>query len=120
MMPRFCLDPRCGVIVTRGYCREHARRNEQQRGSSNARGYTWQWSKRAKLFLSDYPLCGMRPMPLAPVMSQCQADGIKTPADVVDHVIPHRGDPGLFDAVSNWQSLCFSCHARKSQTERGE
>jgi len=111
------------VIVQRGYCQEHERQKErQQRASSNARGYTWQWSKPGGLrdrFLDQYPICGMRPGGQTPVLSQCFVDGIRTPADVVDHVVPHRGDPRLFDdADGNWQSLCRSCHARKSQTER--
>jgi len=119
---RYCLAPNCGVKVPKGYCHEHARRKEQQRGSSNARGYDWNWCKpggKRERFLAQFPLCGMRPDGLAPVMSQCQADGIRTPATVVDHVVPHRGDPRLFDDVGNWQALCISCHARKSQTERG-
>jgi len=115
---RFCLQPGCGGKVVHGYCQLHTRQKEQQRGSSNARGYTWSWGKRARLFLQQYPLCGMRPGNVAPVMSRCQVDGVRTPATVVDHVVPHRRDPVLFHDVGNWQALCVSCHARKSQTER--
>lgn len=39
-------------------------------------------------------------------------------AIVVDHVRPHRGDMVLFWDVANWQSLCLSCHNRKSALER--
>jgi len=35
-------------------------------------------------------------------------------ATLVDHIIPHRGSKALFWAKSNWQALCFDCHARKS------
>jgi 5-methylcytosine-specific restriction protein A len=119
---RFCLQPGCPAKVQRGYCQAHTRRKEQQRGNSNARGYTWQWSKpggTAKRFLDRFPICGMRPGGQAPVMSQCHVDGLRTPATEVDHVIPHRGDPALFDDLDgNGQALCRSCHARKSQTER--
>ena len=115
---RYCLTPGCALKVERGHCVNHARQQDQQRGNSNARGYTWQWGKRAKAFLETYPLCGMRPGDQAPVMSRCAADGIRTPATVVDHVVPHRGDQRLFQDVGNWQSLCIRCHARKSQTER--
>jgi len=31
-------------------------------------------------------------------------------ATVVDHIIPHRGDLGLFWDEENWQSLCGTCH----------
>jgi len=33
-----------------------------------------------------------------------------TPATVVDHIIPHRGDKKLFWDQSNWQPLCKHCH----------
>jgi 5-methylcytosine-specific restriction protein A len=48
-------------------------------------------------------------------MSACWEQNRATPADLVDHVVPHRGDPSLFwDELNNWQSLCSSCHARKT------
>jgi 5-methylcytosine-specific restriction protein A len=113
---RYCLQPGCGVTVPRGYCPAHARRLEQQRGSSNARGHTLQWGKRAKRFLDQFPVCGMWPGGLAPVMSQCHVDGIVTPATQVDHVVPHQGNPVLFDDLEgNCQALCASCHVRKTR-----
>ena len=36
---------------------------------------------------------------------------------VVDHIIPHRGDQKLFWDQNNWQSLCKSCHDKKTLTE---
>jgi 5-methylcytosine-specific restriction enzyme A len=40
-----------------------------------------------------------------------------TPATVVDHVIPHNGDPGGFWG-GTLQSLCAPCHDdRKKQIE---
>jgi len=57
----------------------------------------------------------MRPGGLAPVMSQCYDDNRATPAALVDHVVPHQGNPVLFwDEINNWQSLCPSCHSRKT------
>jgi 5-methylcytosine-specific restriction endonuclease McrA len=32
------------------------------------------------------------------------------PVAVVDHIIPHRGDPILFWDINNWASLCLNCH----------
>lgn len=42
-----------------------------------------------------------------------------TPARVVDHITPHRGDVALFWDESNWQALCdfttpFNCHGQKT------
>jgi 5-methylcytosine-specific restriction endonuclease McrA len=33
----------------------------------------------------------------------------------VDHIVPHRGNRGLFWARSNWQSLCATCHNSTKQ-----
>ena len=49
-------------------------------------------------------------------MSRCHEEGIVTPAVQVDHVVPHKGNPQLFDDWrGNWQALCRACGARKSQ-----
>ncbi len=43
-----------------------------------------------------------------------------TPATVVDHITPHRGDQALFWDYDNWQSLCKQCHdADKQREENG-
>ena len=50
----------------------------------------------------------------------CQAEGRVTPAQVTDHIKPHKGDEALFWDVSNWQSLCKQHHDRhKQRIERG-
>ena len=113
---RYCLHRGCPEIVRRGYCAAHAREYEQARGSQRARGYTRRWEHAAARFKMKHPLCGMRPDGLRPVMSRCYEQGIVTPATEIDHVIPHRGDQTLFwDELHNWQSLCASCHMRKTR-----
>ncbi len=52
-----------------------------------------------------------------PLCVRCKAQGRFTAATVVDHIIPHRGDPHLMWDESNWQALCKSCHDRKTWTE---
>jgi 5-methylcytosine-specific restriction protein A len=47
-----------------------------------------------------------------PICNQCQRE----PAAVLDHIVPHRGDRNLFWNQSNWQSLCKSCHDRKTRS----
>ena len=37
-----------------------------------------------------------------------------TPATVVDHIVPHRGDKKLFWDQSNWQPLCKEHHDKKT------
>lgn len=40
-------------------------------------------------------------------------------ATVLDHIVPHKGDYGLFWDKGNWQPLCATCHNRKTATEDG-
>lgn len=114
--PRPCKQPGCRALTTAGaYCEAHgkARRKqaEVERGSSNSRGYGYRWQKASKAYLKAHPLCQC---------PDCQ-EGAKriTPAVVVDHIIPHRGDMNLFWDRGNWQSMAKTCHDRKTAKEDG-
>jgi len=65
----------------------------------------WGWRKRSRIELAMSPLCVM-----------WQAHGQLTPAQVTDHVIPHRGDPALFWRGKT-QQLCWSCHSALKQSQ---
>lgn len=78
-------------------------RRDTNRANANARGYNYQWHRASKRFLYLNPLC-----------SHCKLIEKLTPASVVDHIIPHRGDRVLFWNVANWQALCETCHNRKT------
>lgn len=58
-----------------------------------------QWLKGRAWHLRQNPLCVF-----------CAEAGRAEPATVVDHIIPHKGDVGLFFDTKNWQSLCAPCH----------
>lgn len=77
-----------------------------QRESSAKRGYGSRWQKARVTWLREHPLC---------------ADHLKrgqcVPAEVVDHIVPHRGDTKLFWDKDNWQSLCETCHDSHKQAE---
>jgi 5-methylcytosine-specific restriction endonuclease McrA len=45
----------------------------------------------------------------------CDKEGTFTLASVVDHIIPHRGNAGLFWSRDNWQSLCTMHHSKVKQ-----
>ena len=64
------------------------------------------WQKLRKVILRNSPLC-----------VYCQKKGILTPAEVVDHIKPHRGDRELFFDANNLQSLCKKCHDSDKQKE---
>lgn len=81
------------------------------KGKTAERGYGWRWQKARATFLAkpENVLCRM-----------CTEAGRVTAATVVDHIIPHRGDQGLFWDTSNWQPLCQQHHdSAKQAEERG-
>lgn len=74
--------------------------------SSTQRGYGYKWQQARSGYLKLHPLC-----------VYCKQIGRVSPATVVDHKIPHRGDMTLFWDKDNWQSLCDTCHSSIKQQE---
>jgi len=67
------------------------------------------WADLRLSVLRAQPLCAM-----------CATRDRVTPAEIVDHVTPHRGDAALFWDAGNLQSLCKRCHdSDKQVAERG-
>jgi hypothetical protein len=65
------------------------------------------WHDLRAVQLSDEPLC-----------RHCKALGIIALATDVDHIVPIAEGGEQLDQ-SNLQSLCHSCHARKTRAENG-
>ncbi len=79
-----------------------------RRQTAHRRGYDHRWRLARESFLKAHPLC-----------VYCAQLGRVTPATVVDHVVPHRGDRALFWDRDNWQGLCAPCHdSVKAREER--
>ena len=116
MINRLCLHPGCPGRTSHGaYCDRHrGSRERMQRGNFRERGYRAGWDQAAAAFKREFPMCGQRPGGEKPVGSRCFDEGKATPAYAVDHIRPHRGDAALFWDRANLQSLCRSCHARKT------
>ena len=108
-----CSSPGCGELVDVGntYCRKHRKKyfekDRQKRGTASSRGYSSRWRRVSRLYLKKNPLC-----------AQCLTEGRVVPAEVVDHIVPHRGDYKLFWDSSNWQGLCTLHHNRKIGKEK--
>ena len=102
---RPCRYPGCPNLCESGtYCPEHSAESpDRLRGSATERGYDAKWRRARKRFLQRHPLC-----------ANCLSQGVLTPATVVDHIVPHRGDHRLFWDEQNWQPLCKVCHDRKT------
>ncbi|WP_438445895.1 HNH endonuclease [Gorillibacterium sp. sgz5001074] len=109
---RPCNKHGCNTLTRSRYCdshqKEHHLQYDRNRGSSSERGYGSRWRKYREDFLKKHPLC-----------KTCKDSGVLSTADVVDHIIPHRGDQDLFWNPENHQGLCFICHSRKTAKEDG-
>ena len=84
---------------------ERNRAYDDTRKNASQRGYDAEWRKIRMAFLKQNPLCVM-----------CMEEGKTTPATVVDHIIPHRGDKRLFYDVENYQALCKRHHDLKTRS----
>lgn len=82
------------------------RGNEDTRPSSAARGYDHRWREFASLYRLRHPVC-----------ERCNQCGVTTPAQCVDHIVPHGGNRAAMYDVSNLQSLCYYCHNTKTGIE---
>lgn len=93
-----------------GYCAHHYQisreRFERSRGTAVERGYGRRWQKARVAYLAHHPYC-----------VECERSGVSTPATVVDHITPHRGDWTLFWDAANWQPLCKRHHDAKTRRE---
>ncbi len=103
-----CKHPGCPKLVPYGtnYCADHAPAHAHDNKTTAEKGYGKRWQRERAVFLREHPLC-----------VRCLKEGRATPATVVDHITPHRGDPILFWDRGNWQALCKSCHDTKTMTE---
>lgn len=114
-----CGRPRCPNLVRSGNCLAHggedSRRIRQaasnrRHGSASSQGYGAEWRRQSKQFLLEHPLC------------ECEEHKGKEDApaaNMVEHVIPHRGDPVLFWDQGNWQARTRSCGSRKTASRDG-
>lgn len=69
---------------------------------------TRKWKRLRKSQLMKQPLC-----------EQCFKLDMIVSATVVDHKRAHLGDLEMFYDTENLQSLCVSCHNRKTATQDG-
>lgn len=79
---------------------------KRKRATASQRGYGARWRRVRAEHLKSESLC-----------RACKARSLYVPADVVDHVIPHRGDMKLFWDPDNLQSLCAHCHNSEKQRQ---
>ena len=107
---RMCKAPGCMKLTAEGWCPEHKPKHVRKESASWHYLYTdprYGWKHRREAQLAREPFC-----------RECSKRGYRVRATDVDHVIPHRGDVTLF-CKGELQSLCHSCHSRKTMQENG-
>lgn len=110
--PRLCAFTGCNRPTDTAYCVDHKRpaisnwqENEKLKGNRHERGYGTKWDKlRKKILRRDNFLC-----------QPCYNNNKLTPAEQVDHVVPKAR--GGTDEHSNLQSICLTCHNKKTAKE---
>lgn len=107
---RYCVTPGCPNRVTRGRCQACARprRLEQRRFQTGQTAYnSARWIRERDAFIADHPFC----------VNAGKDVRCTLVTEVVDHIVPHRGDEALFWDPQNRQPMCRVCHARKTADE---
>lgn len=104
---RPCRHPGCGVLVSGGYCAAHQPTKEDRR---SAEAQAWRWMYRTE----DWKLLRGDQLLLEPFCRECARRGVRRYATDVDHIRDHKGDWALFTDPGNLESLCHSCHSRKT------
>lgn len=106
-LPTPCAAPLCPALTTARYCERHEYLGKDTRPSSSDRGYDAEWKKLRDAKLAADPYCE-------------DPEGRheeKVRGRTVDHIVPLPEGPRL--EWSNLQTLCLSCHARKTARENG-
>ena len=108
---RPCRFPGCGALTREGWCPRHKPKEKPRSPESAA----WRRWYSLKVWTED-----LRPGQLLrePSCRECARRGVRTRATDVDHIRDHKGDWALFTDPSNLQSLCHSCHAKKTMREQ--
>lgn len=109
--PKACRVRGCRSTTTdpSGYCEQHKGegwKSYKPGQSRHQRGYGTKWEGiRERILKRDKGLC-----------QDHLKQGVAKSASCVDHITPKAH--GGTDADSNLQSLCWSCHARKTARDR--
>lgn len=111
---RPCSRPGCPELVKAGYCATHKQAQEEQRGNSAERGYTWKWRKARLQFIREEFAKGNVLCP------DCKRPFFSSSDIEVHHIKRHGSgkNQDLFWDRSLWLCICPQCHA--ARTARGE
>lgn len=106
-----CRFPGCPELTDETFCEKHKKDdnriyNQYKRDELSRTFYkTQQWQKIRKIKLQQSPFC-----------EECKKNGTIVVGKIVDHIIPIKQGGAPYD-LNNLQTLCWSCHSRKSIQE---
>ena len=108
---RPCKHPGCAELTRDGWCRKH---KPKHRRRTSAEYHGWY---QLPIWTDD-----LRPAQLLrePFCRECAQRGMRTWATDVDHIVDHKGVWARFIDRENLESLCHSCHSRKTMREQWE
>jgi 5-methylcytosine-specific restriction protein A len=106
-----CYEPGCALVALPGKprCPAHQRAYYRQDNASRDPALTafynsTEWKGFRAAYRAEHPWC-----------QTCEREGRETLAQQVDHLIPVRQRPDLALDEGNVQSLCASCHSRRTR-----
>ncbi len=105
---KLCTYPGCNTLVDGSESRCAVHKTEHNKYKKNKNEWaTWysttRWRKARQQYLALHPLC-----------VECLKDNRLITAEVVDHIVDHKGNHELFWDMNNWQALCIRHHNSKT------
>ena len=110
--PHPCRHSGCPLLVPSGetYCAVHAPSHRDDYARKNPEHFRLynnkRWRSYRRFFLSGHPLC----------VNYTECHNV---ASVVDHIVDHDGDWGLFWEPNNHRPMCAACHNTKTAKTKG-
>lgn len=106
-----CRYAGCPELINESYCEEHKKLITKQYNQY------WRDKKSQKFYQSqEWKTLRKKKLRINPLCEECYRNGKITKATIADHITPIKQGGTALD-ITNLQSLCWSCHSRKSVEE---
>lgn len=115
-----CTYPRCPKLTESTYCEHHQQMKQREQADTQRHYDKYQRDERSTSFYKSKAWRELRDVAFRRdngLCVQCRNDKMIKVADVVDHIIPIKNDWNKRLDIGNLQSLCHSCHNKKTKAE---
>ena len=106
-----CAYPGCPELVDGTYCEKHKKKRDSEYNKYSRDEFSKFFYKS-----KEWIILRAEQLKLHPFCEECLKQGKVKRAKIVDHIIPIKQGGAKLD-LANLQSLCWSCHSRKSIEE---